>query len=135
PYSLLFLFSFTYPAASEISTLSLHDALPISGGGARLLRNLLVIFEIALSLILLIGAGLLVQTFVRLSDVRLGFDPHNILTAKVTRQMTDGFNTPSHAPFFDQVIDRLKTLPVVVAAGAGTRAPLSSCIGGSFPIR
>jgi predicted permease len=106
-----------------------------TGGCARLLRNALVIFEITLSLILLIGAGLLVQTFVRLSDVRLGFDPHNILTAKVTRQMTDGFNTPSQAPFFDQITDRLKTLPGVVAAGAGTRAPLSSCIGNSFPIR
>ncbi len=89
-----------------------------TGGGARLLRNVLVIFEITLSLILLIGAGLLVQTFVRLSDVRLGFDPHRILTAKVTRQMTNGFNTPSQVPFFDQVLDRLKTIPGVVAAGA-----------------
>ena len=106
-----------------------------TGGGARLLRNVLVIFETTLSLILLIGAGLLVQTFVRLSDVRLGFDPHNILTAKVSRPMTNGFNTPSQLPFFDQVIDRLNTLPDVVAAGAGTRAPLSSCIGGSVPIR
>jgi len=104
-------------------------------GGARLLRNVLVIFEITLSLILLIGAGLLVQTFVRLSDVRLGFDSHNILTAKVFRPMTNGFNTPSQVPFFDQVIDRLKTLPGVVAAGAGTRAPLSSCNGGPISIR
>ncbi len=106
-----------------------------TGGGARLLRNVLVIFEITLSLILLIGAGLLVQTFVRLSDVRLGFDPHRILTAKVTRQMTNGFNTPSQVPFFDQVLDRLKTIPGVVAAGAGTRAPLSSCNGGPVPLR
>jgi hypothetical protein len=44
-------------------------------------------------------------------------------------------NTPSQVPFFDQVLDRLKTLPGVVAAGAGTRAPLSSCIGSSVPFR
>jgi len=106
-----------------------------TGGGARLLRNGLVIFEITLSLILLIGAGLLVQTFVRLSDVRLGFNPHNIFTARVTRPMTDSLNTPSQVPFFDQVIDRLKTLPGVLAAGAGTRAPLSSCLTGSYRLR
>src|SRR5262245_47075293 len=106
-----------------------------TGGGARLLRNGLVMFEITLSLILLIGAGLLVQTFVRLSDVRLGFNPHNIFTARVTRPMTDSLNTPSQVPFFDQVIDRLKTLPGVLAAGAGTRAPLSSCLTGSYRLR
>jgi putative ABC transport system permease protein len=107
-----------------------------TGGGARLLRNVLVIFEITLSLILLIGAGLLVQTFVRLSDVRLGFNPHDILTARVTRPMTYlDYNAPSQVPFFDKVLERLKTLPGVVAAGAGTRAPLSSCIGSSFRLR
>jgi predicted permease len=102
-----------------------------AGAGARLLRNFLVMFEITLSLILLIGAGLLMQTFVRLSDVRLGFDPHGILTADVSRPMTNGFNTPSQVPFFNQVLDRLQTLPGVVAAGAGTRPPLSSCAGQS----
>jgi predicted permease len=98
------------------------------GAGARLLRNSLVMLEITLSLILLIGAGLLMQTFVRLSDVRLGFDPHSILTADVSRPMTDGFNTPSQIPFFNQVLVRLHTLPGVVAAGAGARPPLSSCV-------
>jgi predicted permease len=100
-----------------------------TGAGARLLRNFLVMFEITLSLILLIGAGLLMQTFVRLSGVRLGFDPHSILTADVTRPMTNGFNTPSQVPFFNQVLDRLQTLPGVLAAGAGTRRPISSCAG------
>jgi predicted permease len=98
-------------------------------GGMRLLRNFLVTFEITLSLILLIGAGLLMQTFVRLSDVRLGFDPHSILTAQIARPMTDGFNTPSQIPFFNQILDRLRTMPGVVAAGAATRPPLSSCAG------
>ncbi|MBO0798221.1 MAG: ABC transporter permease, partial [Blastocatellia bacterium] len=107
-----------------------------TGGGAHLLRNVLVTFEITLSLILLIGAGLLVQTFVRLSDVPLGFNPHNILTARVTRPITYlDYNAPSQAPFFDEVLDRLKTLPGVVAVGAGTRAPISSCYGGSVRLR
>lgn len=72
--------------------------------------------EITLSLILLIGAGLLMQTFVRLSDVRLGFDPHAVLTAQIARPMTDGFNTPSQVPFFNRVLDRLRTVPGVIAA-------------------
>jgi putative ABC transport system permease protein len=100
-----------------------------TGGRTRHLRNLLATFEIALSLILLVGAGLLMQTFIRLSDVRLGFDPHNVLTAQISRPMTDGFNTPSQVPFFNRVLDRLQTLPGVAAAAAGTRAPLSSCAG------
>jgi predicted permease len=103
-------------------------------GGTRLLRNSLVMFEITLSLILLIGAGLLMQTFVRLSDVRLGFDPHPIVTAQISRPMTDGFNTPSQVPFFNQVLGRLRTLPGVIAAGAATRPPLSSCAGQSSSI-
>ena len=100
-----------------------------TGTGTRLLRNFLVMFEIMLSLILSIGAGLLMQTFVRLSDVRLGFDPHSILTADVSRPMTNGFNTPSQVPFFNQVLDRLQNLPGVIAAGAATRPLLSSCAG------
>ncbi len=69
------------------------------------------------------------QTFVRLADIRLGFDPHSILTAGVSRPMTNGFNTPSQVPFFNRVLDRLQSIPSVVAAGAGTRPPLSSCAG------
>ena len=104
------------------------------GGSTRLLRNFLVTSEITLSLILLIGAGLLMQTFVRLSDVRLGFDPHAILTAQIARPMTDGFDTPSQVPFFNRVLDRLRTVPGVIAAGAATRPPLSSCAGESTSI-
>lgn len=105
-----------------------------AGGRTRYLRSFLVMFEIALSLILLIGAGLLTQTFVRLSDVRLGFDLHNILIAQVSRPMTDGFNTPSQVPFFNQVLHRLRALPGVIAAGAVSRPPLSTCAGSNGPI-
>jgi putative ABC transport system permease protein len=117
------------------SRATLSEALKSGGarsgtaGGTRLLRNFLVVSEITLSLILLIGAGLLRQTFARLSDVRLGFDPHGILTADIARPMTDGFDTPSQVPFFNRVLDRLRAMPGVVAAGAATRPPLSSCAG------
>jgi predicted permease len=133
-------FIFGLAPAQVASRTTLSEALKSgsarsgTGGGTRLLRNFLVTFEVALSLILLIGAGLLMQTFVRLSEVRLGFDPHSILTAEVSRPMTDGFNTPSQIPFFNQILDRLRTVPGVVAAGAATRPPLSSCAGESTSI-
>lgn len=103
------------------------DARSGSGKGSRLLRSALVSFEVGLSLILLIGAGLLTQTFRRLNNVELGFDPHNILTAKVSRPMPSSFNATSQVPFFNQVLDRFHGLPGITYAAASTIAPLSSC--------
>lgn len=93
--------------------------------GTHRLRSLLVISEIALSLILLIGAGLLARSFVRLTNVDLGFDPHHLLSAAVWRPMTQGFNTPSPAPFFHDVLEKLRALPGVERTAATTHPPVS----------
>jgi putative ABC transport system permease protein len=102
-----------------------------SGPGAHRLRSVLVVSEIALSLVLLIGAGLLARSFVRLSNVHLGFNPDRVLTAQVSRPMTNGFQTPSQVPFFNDVLRNIRALPGVKEAGAISHAPLSACGIGS----
>jgi putative ABC transport system permease protein len=102
-----------------------------TGRGAHHLRNVLVVSEIALSLVLLIGAGLLIQSFIRLGKVQLGFNPDHVLTAQVLRPMTNGFQTPSQVPFFDEVLTNIRALPGVKDAAAIDRAPLSACAGGA----
>jgi putative ABC transport system permease protein len=86
-----------------------------------------VVCEVALSLVLLTGAGLLARTFLRITDKRLGFDPHHVLTAQVQRQMTNGFSTPSQVPFFDELLTRIRTLPGAEAWGPRHTCP-EACV-------
>src|SRR5216683_6646269 len=85
-----------------------------SGHGTR---SILVVVEVALSLILLVGAGLMIRSFQRLNAVNPGFDSHNVLTmsAMISRAK---FPEPSQqAGFFRQVLQRVRTLPGVESAG------------------
>jgi putative ABC transport system permease protein len=83
----------------------------------------LVVAEVALALVLLVGAGLLVRTLVRLQNVPLGFDPHNVLTMVVAKSPSD---TPQQTgEFFRQLTERIKTLPGVVNASVTWQLPLS----------
>jgi putative ABC transport system permease protein len=92
-------------------------------------RNLLVVCEVALSLVLLIGAGLMIRTLWQLRDVRPGFDSSNVLTMSVA--IPHGrFATPSgEINFFHDVLQRVKTLPGIEEAGAIDSLPLDG--GGS----
>jgi putative ABC transport system permease protein len=92
-------------------------------------RNLLVVCEVALSLVLLIGAGLMIRTLWQLREVRPGFDSSNVLTMSVA--IPHGrFATPSgEINFFHDVLQRVKTLPGVEEAGAIDSLPLDG--GGS----
>jgi predicted permease len=99
-----------------------------SDGGGRT-RNLLVVCEVALSLVLLIGAGLMIRTLWQLRDVRPGFDPSNVLTMNVAVPR-DYFPTPAgEANFFQEVLQRVRALPSVEEAGAVDSLPLDG--GGS----
>src|ERR1700733_5933689 len=97
-----------------------------AGGKAR---NVLVVAEVALSLVLLIGAGLMIRTLWQLRDVRPGFDSSNVLTMSVA--IPHGrFATPSgEINFFHDVLQRVKTLPGVEEAGVIDSLPLDG--GGS----
>ena len=88
-------------------------------------RNLLLIGEVALSLVLLIGAGLLIRSFIRLQEVRPGFNPHNTLVASVSLPGAK-YGEPQRPEFFRQLLERLEALPGVQAVGAAINIPLGA---------
>ena len=92
-----------------------------SGTSRSRARNTLVVVEVALSLVLLVGAGLMVRTFQRLLGRDVGFDPKNVLSLEVTPSATNYRNPTSIARFYDQALAGLSSLPEVEAAsGAGS---------------
>src|SRR4051794_19201058 len=86
-------------------------------------RSLLLIGEVALSLMLLVGAGLLIRSFVRLQEVRPGFNPHNVLMACLALPGAK-YKEEQRPEFFRQLVERLEALPGVQAAGGGVNLPL-----------
>jgi predicted permease len=88
-------------------------------------RDFLVISEIALSLLLLIGAGLTLRSLWNLQKVVLGFDPSQVLTMKIAMPMTEFISPGRESRFFQEVLERVRTLPGVEAAGAIDSLPLS----------
>ncbi|HXB70844.1 MAG TPA: ABC transporter permease [Candidatus Acidoferrales bacterium] len=124
--------------AWQTSGANLNEALTEGGRGGttgrsgRLLRDSLVVLEVALAVLLLIGAGLLVRSFARLRSVDPGFQPSGLLTARIP--MAGGRNaTPERrAAFFQQVLDRLAALPGVQSAGGVNGLPLTGLGVGSF---
>jgi len=107
------------------SRLGLVDALKEGGrsSSSGRARNVLVVGEVALALVLLVGAGLLVRTLVRLQNVPLGFDPRNVLTMNVAKSPTNG--PEETGEFFRQLTERIKSLPGVADASVTWQLPLS----------
>src|SRR5687768_16836657 len=95
-----------------------------AGGARHRLRNVLVTTEIALAVVLLIGAGLMMKSLLKLLQSNVGFNPENVLTMTVAvppPKYTDG---DSQVRFFDQLNDRIKSLPGVNGAGTVNVLPL-----------
>jgi len=117
--------------ALQAAKVDLNEALKQSGGrtgtgaGHRRLRGALVIGEIALALVLLAGAALLIQTFLRLRSLDIGIDPENVLTVRTTLPRSKYGELPKRAAFYQQVLERVRALPGVVSAGYTTAVPLT----------
>jgi len=120
--------------AIQASKTDLNEGLKESGRGGtdsprrNRLRSLLVISEVALSLVLLIGAGLMIRSFARLLAVDPGFKPDHVLTAFVSLPVSKYPKREEQTAFFDRLIERLRNLPGVSAAGVVSDLPL---FGGS----
>jgi putative ABC transport system permease protein len=97
--------------------------------GRQLLRRGLVVGEVALSLVLLIGAGLMLQSFARLQALDPGFDPDQLLTFRVSTRGPEYRDPARRAAFFLSVSDRLREAPGVVAAGGVQFMPLYPSFG------
>jgi putative ABC transport system permease protein len=96
-----------------------------ASGSSRWLRGSLVVSEIAVALLLLAGAGLMIKSFARLSEVDAGYDPKNVMMFWID---LPGFRYPEVAQwttFYDQFLQRVQRLPGVASAGIGTALPLS----------
>jgi putative ABC transport system permease protein len=97
----------------------------VAGGGSHRLRSLIVVAEIALSLVLLVGAGLLMRSFFRLTRVDPGFDAHNVLSMKLSVPRSKYKEGAATANFYKQLIEKIQALPGVESAAAISHLPLS----------
>jgi predicted permease len=106
----------------------LRDSARGTSGGfrGRLLRDAVVVLEVALSLTLLIGAGLLMRSFVALRDIRLGFESDHVFTAVVALPAERNPTAEQVTAFLRPLLARVKALPGVVHAAASTALPPNS---------
>jgi len=123
---------FGFIPALQASRPELNETLKESGRSPmgstrhRRVRSFLVVSEIALSLMLLVGAGLLMRSLVKLQAINPGFNPNDVLTMKVSLR---GPNYQKDAPiiaFHDQLIDKIKALPGVQAVATRSHVPIAA---------
>jgi predicted permease len=99
------------------------------GGARQRLRGLLVVAEVALAVVLVIGAGLMIRTLGELGRINLGFAPENLLTLRLAVP-TQRYDTPQKVvSFYRQLNERIRALPGVQAAGTVRVLPLATSIG------
>jgi putative ABC transport system permease protein len=127
--------------ALEASNINLSETLKEAGrslGGnarSRRLRSALVVAEVALALVLLVGAGLLIRSFQRLQAAGTGFNPENVLTLRVALPGRRYNDDPKRINFFTEAVAKMRALPGVESAGAINFMPFAGPgAGTSFEI-
>lgn len=116
--------------AWQSSRPDVHEALKDGGRsagaavGTNRFRSALVIAEIALAIVLLIGSGLLIRSFIKLLEVKPGFATENVIAFGVALPNATYGDAQRRAAFYQQLEARLKALPGVISVGATTRLPL-----------
>ena len=124
--------TFGLAPALEASKLDLNQSLKegarsSSASASRgRLRKALVVAEVALALVLLVGAGLLIKSFYRLQQVDPGFNPEGVLTLKVSLPAARYSEDDRITAFYDEALNRIKALPGVESAASVSFSPLSN---------
>ena len=109
---------------------NLNDSLKgagrsVAGGfGGFSVRSVLIVSQVALTLVLLIGAGLLIKSFIRVSYVNPGFNPDNVLTMNISLPLSRYGKDPQQSAFYQDLLTRVKGLPGVQHAGLINDLPL-----------
>lgn len=129
---------FSAAPAMQLSNWGLNDALKEGGrtsgaGGRHTLRSGIIVAELAVSLVLLIGAGLLIKSFIRIQQANPGFNPSNVLTMAIALPEAK-YKEQQQPQFFTQVLARVSTLPGVTSASATMTLPLQGGMTSSFSI-
>lgn len=106
---------------------SLKEGGRTGSEGARrnMVRSGLVVLEVAIALVLLVGAGLLIRSFARLQEVNPGFNPQNVLSMQLSLPRSKYAENNQMSAFYEQALDRIKSLPGVRSAAFGTNLPMS----------
>lgn len=113
-------------AAGNLSEALKEGGRGDSSGKRRIrLRGFLVASEFALAFTLLIGAGLMLRSFYALQSVKTGFNPHNVLTMVVSVAGTNEAEACRRRIFYQALLEKLKALPGVDAAGAINHLPIA----------
>jgi putative ABC transport system permease protein len=118
--------------ALQVSRPNLNETLQEGGRGAdpgaarHRVRNLLVILEVAVSLVLLTGAGLLIKSFINLQRVDPGFNAENVLTMRLSLPSYKYAQPDQQKAFTSDLLQRVKNLPGVESAAISTALPLST---------
>ena len=89
------------------------------------LRNSIIVFEVALSIVLLVGAGLLIQTLYRLFNQYSVLEPDKVLTLRTVLPKSKYGEPPKRIRFYDEVLERVEHMPGVISAGYATSVPLA----------
>jgi putative ABC transport system permease protein len=128
--SLLTSILFGFVPALQLSKIDLNEALKEGGrtiGSRNRLRSVLVVAEVALAMVLLVGGGLMIKSFWRLSRVNLGYEPVGVLTAKVDPSGTRYDAFAAVTAFYRELLERIHAIP-----GVGDAAIINS-LNASFP--
>src|SRR5262245_10435442 len=116
--------------AWQASVLDLNETLKegrrAAGAARRGLRGALVVCEVALSLVLLLGAGLMIRSFSNLQNAPLGFAPENVLTMQIALPGSKYGEKAQRGAFYTQLLERMRAAPGVTDAAAVTQLPLFS---------
>jgi putative ABC transport system permease protein len=122
-FGLLPIFKASRPDINEVLKAGAKTAT--GGGSLRLWRDSLVVAEVALGLMLLIGAGLMIRSFGLLVNVNPGFDPENVLTGRVSLTRAAYENHEERLRYVNQTLERLRNLPGVQSAAFVAPMPFS----------